>query len=1242
MRNGLVLSGAAGKPIAMNNAGGAWALNVGGYAAVRYVNADYSDARGGRKIYAVNSTDGGHNQNWDFGAGKLWAGTTTSWTNDANWLPSGAPASSSVVLIDGSSGNMPRLTNATTVAGLSVVGARGPATLTVDMPSAGAALTVNGDLGVGVNATLTHTANPSGTSEVYRLVLDVSGSLTIASGGKINVSQCGYGPGYGPGAPPAGSERRGGAGHGGQGGRGYSFNRLGGTTYGSVTNPVALGSAAGIRRGGGAALVRVTGAASLDGTIAANGEDVAGNEDSGGGAGGSINVTASTLSGRGTIAANGGKGMSGWQMAGGGGGRVTVVLGGGDFGAFPIGNIAACGGSLVSGGSSEEPGAAGTVYLKSSGQAYGGLILANSNLTTAARTLITTNVLDPVVGDVTIRDLAQLSVYTNLTLTVYGNWSNGTANAVSGGGTVLLAGATTNTVYGNTTFDNVTCQTPGKTLKFEGGKTNTMLAGLTIAGANGSPVSLLPATAGAQWFIKVTNTIPAPPISYVVVSNSTAVTNGNGWALNAQFSTWEYVGASNSLNGNTNWSFPLSGQNKTWAGSQSTSWGNGNNWTPSGVPQSSDLSITIPAAPTNQPVLDVVPPSYSCPLTVQSGARLTLGGNNLTIGALTNAGTIIATGSETLTCLNAVDFTGGSLTAAQSTVRLAGSGPQTLTANGNTFYVLQIANTNAVTVTDGFNVRDLTFPSSSANVAFNSGFTATNVSVVVTNGATLTFTAGQTYTVRNGLVLSGAAGKAIVMNNAGGSWTLNVGGYAAVRYVSADYSDARGGRKIYAVNSTDGGHNQNWDFGAGKLWAGTTTSWTNDANWLPSGAPVSTNVVLIDGSAATGPRLTNATTIAGLVVAGASGAATLTVDMPSADAALTVTGDLGIGANATLTHTANPAGTAEVYRVVLNVSNNLTIASGGAINVSIRGYAAGYGPGTPSSHVGLIYRGGAGYGGEGGIGYLNSTTGGTTYGSAVYPTQLGSGSKGKAGGGAVIARVAGAVIHNGAIVADGEAAVSGVDGGSGSGGSINISAGTLTGSGTMSARGGAGIDFWDNGGGGGGRIAVILSGGDFSAFPAANIGALGGAIASYTGEEPGAAGTIYLQTPAQGSGRGTVTINNSNQTTAARTQIPPATNAVPDELRKASIVVTNRGAMAVTTNDRIASLTLASTNEPLNLGASGTVLELRALTVNGTNYTKGGFYTTNNWNGFASPGVNVTGAGSILLNNGVGTVFMLQ
>lgn len=236
--------------------------------------------------------------------------------------------------------------------------------------------------------------------------------------------------------------------------------------------------------------------------------------------------------------------------------------------------------------------------------------------------------------------------------------------------------------------------------------------------------------------------------------------------------------------------------------------------------------------------------------------------------------------------------------------------------------------TGPITVASGgFTTRDLLFPAVSANVSFSGDFTATDLQLLVSDGATLTFAAGQTYTVNNQLLLSGVSGNPVVLTGVG-AWDLNANGYAAVRYVDVTGSDASGGRTIYAVDSTGHGITPNWNFGNGKVWSGTTTSWTTDGNWLPSGVPVSTNVILIDGSTNTIPRLTNATTIAGLVVVGVSGTATLTVDMPYAGSdVLTVSGDVDIGANGILMHTAN--GATAVQRLVMTVGSNLNVAAGG-------------------------------------------------------------------------------------------------------------------------------------------------------------------------------------------------------------------------------------------------------------------------------------------------------------------------
>ncbi|MBU2652751.1 MAG: LamG domain-containing protein, partial [Bacteroidetes bacterium] len=163
---------------------------------------------------------------------------------------------------------------------------------------------------------------------------------------------------------------------------------------------------------------------------------------------------------------------------------------------------------------------------------------------------------------------------------------------------------------------------------------------------------------------------------------------------------------------------------------------------------------------------------------------------------------------------------------------------------------------------------------------------------------------------------------------------------------------------------------------------------------------------------------------------------------------------------------------------------NLTIEDGGSMNTSEYGYIATTGPGqgTDASNSG----GGGGYGAVGGIS-SQSAAGGTHYGDALIPTELGSGggngtggglAAGGSGGGAVYINISDILYLNGTIVANGETGESklGRGGGGGSGGSIFVNTSTLKGFGNFTARGGNGGDQADDGGGGsGGRIVVYFN-----------------------------------------------------------------------------------------------------------------------------------------------------------------------
>lgn len=203
----------------------------------------------------------------------------------------------------------------------------------------------------------------------------------------------------------------------------------------------------------------------------------------------------------------------------------------------------------------------------------------------------------------------------------------------------------------------------------------------------------------------------------------------------------------------------------------------------------------------------------------------------------------------------------------------------------------------------------------------------------------------------------------------------------------------------------------------------------------------------------------------------------------------------------------------------LGISNDVIINSGGAINVSGKGYAGGIGfpngAGTSrATNFPFAFAAGGG-GAHGGAGGMSSTfaRGGASYDSTTQPGALGSGggagnSQGGGGGGVAILSIGGNLQLDGQILADGLRGTNSHCGGGG-GGSIFISAQNFSGAGTVSAKGGTG-DLPDGGGGGGGRVAIYFATNAFTG----NMFAFGGA-----GATAGGAGTIYLQSTASPAGQ---------------------------------------------------------------------------------------------------------------------------
>jgi hypothetical protein len=199
---------------------------------------------------------------------------------------------------------------------------------------------------------------------------------------------------------------------------------------------------------------------------------------------------------------------------------------------------------------------------------------------------------------------------------------------------------------------------------------------------------------------------------------------------------------------------------------------------------------------------------------------------------------------------------------------------------------------------------------------------------------------------------------------------------------------------------------------------------------------------------------------------------------------------------------------------------DLRVDAGSVITADGLGYSGGLGPGSGGSD-GLHGGGGGGHGGVGGTGGDGVNPGGSTYGEASAPVDLGSGgglarSVAGIGGGAIRLNVTDTLLLDGTIAANGGAAgsvgCSAAGSGGGAGGSILIVATTLAGAGALNADGGAGGQGGctgtgdDGGGGAGGRVAVHYSVDDgFAGFTTSTVnGGFGGL------GRPGAPGTILF------------------------------------------------------------------------------------------------------------------------------------
>lgn len=515
------LVGQAGNRIALrsDSAGTRWRLNVGGWNYVSAVDVGDSDASGGVVISAINSLDSGNNVNWHFNSWSMWTGAASSnFMDAANWSPAVKPGTNSEIYIDG---GQPVLSEQLTIARLAI-GETAASTLTLDAP-----LSVRTYVDVMPNGVITHSSNIN--VEAYKVIMDVGQDFRVHAGGQINVDGRGYSSPYGPGNPSywGGSDYRCGASHGGRGAVNSDYGRNPGPCYGSVTNPVNLGSSSartvnGGGAGGGAVILTVGNKLIVRGVISANGASRPVGADEGGGAGGSINIRADDIEGDGVIRANGGTAAPAKGNGSGGGGRVAIALGSGtDFDALTIEahTVYEAGNTI---------GAAGTVYLKTGGQSYGALVVDNDNNDSTdnyglIRTDISDIVTDAVVGDVMIRRSGEMRLMTNQSFTICGDLkteSNGRLDILTNT-LVVLTGSDEAVIYGSNTFHNLTAVGEGKKIHFGANTLQVVYGTMRLSG-----VSVESSAPGVQWRLRLMNPCGPGEVQNVAARDSDA-SSGN-------------------------------------------------------------------------------------------------------------------------------------------------------------------------------------------------------------------------------------------------------------------------------------------------------------------------------------------------------------------------------------------------------------------------------------------------------------------------------------------------------------------------------------------------------------------------------------------------------------------------------------------------------------------------------------------------------------------------------------------
>ncbi|MFT5207338.1 MAG: filamentous hemagglutinin family protein [Candidatus Omnitrophota bacterium] len=307
-------------------------------------------------------------------------------------------------------------------------------------------------------------------------------------------------------------------------------------------------------------------------------------------------------------------------------------------------------------------------------------------------------------------------------------------------------------------------------------------------------------------------------------------------------------------------------------------------------------NITITNSSTLQNIAGVL--DIDGTLTINSGSVIDLNGINLNLATLSNSGTFLLEGDETVT-LATMDTDSG-------LVKYAGNSTYIGLALGDNYFSLEFDNAggswtldNAIdvngnlsltngTLNDAVNTIDLAGNWTNAGTATFSGsfnMDGTNQSITgstsfqdftksdSTNNSTdaiLTIDNTSTQTISGAFSLVGTDADDrvnLVSDSPGTQWSLNCGGCTlSVDFADITDSDASGGDAISGyTNTLNSGNNLNWGF-ATYTWDGSSsTDWNTAANWDLNAVPGTTDDVVI-ANVANDPLLDSTRTVASLTV----------------------------------------------------------------------------------------------------------------------------------------------------------------------------------------------------------------------------------------------------------------------------------------------------------------------------------------------------------------------------------------